>query len=716
MKFPLSSLWFGLSFLVFGLSACAQSASLPQMANPTQTASPTQMVSPPQMANPPLSRADWGAELATVSHENGQWIIKGQKQTVTLDEKNLALDIQAGPAKWDMVPSTANDMLVQWHGKLYTLRLADARTISIVPYDTGYQTGLLLTLSDWKNPDSDSGQGFDLTLYLTMGLEGDAEDLVFSIAAQESDAAVYQLDWPTALDPNEADFTVLTNRKGDLLPRNWPKAYLPITNGKASDHSLLQSHVIEDWAMSWWGFEQGPSAMMIIVETPDDAAYQFSHPAGGPTVIGPRWRESLGRLGYPRSMRMCFFPRGNYVDLAEAYRRYVLNTGLFVSLKEKISRAPEVAKIIGVPQTRIRILVNQSTQSDRYNPATHYHLTTFDEWSQQLRALKAAGVNDVLVFIAGWADLGYDRQHPDPLPPPAAAGGWAGLKRLTDTCQELGYPFIFHDQYRDFYLDAPSWDPQFAIHEQDANPPATEFPGSRFGDWKQGQIPFMRHWDGGVQSYLDARFMPGNLVKNYDLFFKNGIHPDGIYLDVFGYVPPDEDFNPEHPTTRSEAMASIASMFNWSRNNLGVVLTEAGSDWVIPYVDSVNQSGGVGQAIPVPLYQLVYHDAVLVSFGGGNGDGRENLLRGILYGGVPEMSVDMTTQAGNSLALIREMAALNKRVGLLAMTNHEFLNPDRSQERTTFADGTTVTADWKAGTVKIEPALTQVELNASGIK
>ena len=41
--------------------------------------------------------------------------------------------------------------------------------------------------------------------------------------------------------------------------------------------------------------------MMVIIETPDDAAYQFEHPAGGPTVIGPRWRETLGHLGYLRA-------------------------------------------------------------------------------------------------------------------------------------------------------------------------------------------------------------------------------------------------------------------------------------------------------------------------------------------------------------------------------------------------------------------------------
>jgi len=89
------------------------------------------------------------------------------------------------------------------------------------------------------------------------------------------------------------DYTLLSNGRGTLLPRNWPKEYYPIRSitpdGKIAptDHSLLQSNVIESWSMSWWGFQKGTSAMMIIIETPDDAAYQFNHPAGGPTLIGP---------------------------------------------------------------------------------------------------------------------------------------------------------------------------------------------------------------------------------------------------------------------------------------------------------------------------------------------------------------------------------------------------------------------------------------------
>ncbi|HSU53805.1 MAG TPA: DUF5696 domain-containing protein, partial [Candidatus Dormibacteraeota bacterium] len=479
--------------------------------------------------------------------------------------------------------------------------------------------------------------------------------------------------------------------------------------GKVStnDHSVLQSHVIESWSMSWWGFQKGKSAMMVIIETPDDAAYQFEHPAGGPTRLGPRWLSSLGRLSYPRSGRFCFFEDANYVVLAKRYRKYAMDTGLFVSLKEKVARTPALADLIGTPHTRLRILKNLTADSDRYdkaNPSNNYALTSFDERARQLGELKASGVERTLVYITAWPHLGYDRQHPDPLPPPEAAGGWAGLKRLADTCQELGYPFIFHDQYRDYYLDAPSYDPQFAVHEEDDGLPPKAFAGSRFGDWKEGQIPFMRHWDGGKQAYLNARFQAGHVRKNYELLFEHGVRPKGIYIDVVGYVPPDEDYNPQHPTTRSEAMRGQIDCLNWSRQNLGVVVTEAGSDWVLPYVDVVNQSGGVGKCIPVPLYNLVYHDAVLITYGG-RGDDEKNLLLGILCAGVPEWPLTADESDARKMKLMRQMSALHKRVAFQEMTSHEFIGEDRHQERTTFADGTTVTADWNARTVDIKPEL-----------
>jgi hypothetical protein len=608
-----------------------------------------------------------------------------------------------------MVPSAEEDMLVKVGTQEHFLRLADAKEIEILPYDTGFKTGVKITLRQWPGPTQGD---IDLTLYLTLALEGRDEELVFDVAADEGAAIVRQLDWPTALDARDVDHTLLSNGRGNLLPRGWPAEYLPmhrITDGKVdpADHSVLQSHVIESWSMSWWGFQKGKSAMMVIIETPDDASYRFSHPAGGPTVIGPRWLATLGRFGYMRGGRMCFFEQGNYVTLAKRYRRHAMETGLFVSLKEKMARTPIIGELIGTPQTRISILRDVSPQSDRYQEATHYRLTSFDERAGQLRELKARGIERTLVLISGWPHHGYDHQHPDPLPPPEAAGGWAGLKRLTDTCIELGYPFIFHDQYRDYYVDAPSYQTQFAIHEEDESLPPKAFPGSRFGDFKEGRIPFMSHWDGGKQTYLNARHQAGHLRKNYQLFFDHGIRPQGIYIDVIGYVTPDEDFNPEHPTTRSDAMRGQAEMLHWSRQNLGVTITEAGSDWVIPYVDSVNQSGGTGKCVPLPLYNLVYHDAVIISYGGGRDGSLTGLRQGILYGGMPALPITLPDDGGKALALIRQMAAVQKRVALVEMTSHQFLDEERRQERTTYADGTTITVDWTDDTVTVEPPLGQ---------
>jgi len=42
---------------------------------------------------------------------------------------------------------------------------------------------------------------------------------------------------------------------------------------------------------------------------------------------------------------------------------------------------------------------------------------------------------------------------------------------------------------------------------------------------------------------------------------------------------------------------------------------------------------------------------------------------------------------------------------LIEMTKHEFLDKNYRKERTTFADGTTVTVDWDANTFEISPEL-----------
>jgi hypothetical protein len=655
---------------------------------------------------PPLARADEATRESvgptfSVVQGSGQWTIAGARTKLTLRTSDLALDVDVSGTHWSMAPSISGDLLVKSAETLYPLRLADARRIAITPYHTGFRSGVKAELSDWRHPSADArGDRLGLTLFLTLGLEGRDEELVASVAAEEGNTAVRQLDWPGPLDAGDVEYTVLPHLRGALIPRGWPQEFDPIRpprtqEGAPQDSSAIQSNVIESWSMSWWGFRKNRAAMMIIVETPDDAAYQFQHPAGGPTVIGPRWRASLGRLGYPRTARLCFFPEGDYVALAKRYRRYAMETGLFVSLREKIARRPEVKALIGTPLSRVSILRNLKEDSQRYDrqdSAKNYSLTSFDERARQIGELKTKGLERFHVCLTGWPRLGYDRQHPDELPPAAQAGGWDGLKRLTDAVRALGYLLTFHDQYRDYYVDAPSYDPQLAIHEEDDQQPPQAFPGTRFGSWKQGRVPFMNHWDGGTQTYLNSRFMLGHLRRNYDALADHGIRPDGIYLDVFGYVPPDEDWSREHPTTRSDNLRDRAACYRWTRERLGIVGTEAACDWTVPYAD-ISSPLRPARAVPVPLFELVYHDAILTTY-----DPTD--LRGLLHGGLPQVAfADVEKQ----LAAIRRMAALNERLAHVEMTGHEFRDANRRSERTTFADGTTVTVDWDAQTVSVSP-------------
>lgn len=660
----------------------------------------------------PLPRADWGAPEVTVANSGAIWTIAGKKQTVTLNAADLTLRVQAGAATWTLLPPAAGELRVKAGGDIFSTRLAAAQKISVERYDTGARTGVKLTLGGWKDRDA----VVDLTLYLTLALEGADEELVFGIAADESHgASVHRLDWPPALDARDVDHTVLNHYRGILLPRAWPEAYHPIRGDRAypGDTSEIQSDVVECWSQAWWGFQRGPSAMMLIVETPDDAAYQWSHPAGGPTVIGPRWRGQLGRLGSVRSARMVFFERGNYVDLAKRYRAHAIETGLWVPLTEKIARAPKVETLIGGVEARVGILRNIVPASRLYRPgapAANHSVTPFAERARQLRELKAKGVARFHLVLTGWPRLGYDRQHPDVLPPAPEAGGYEGMKVLADTCRELGYLCSLHDQYRDYYADAPSFRADFAAHEEDATAPPTLFPGTRFGSVKEGRLSFLTAWDGGKQTQLNATFMREHLKKNYAGLFAHGIRPDGSYQDVFGYVPPDEDFNPAHPTTRTEAKRAMADVLRWCRAHLGVVGTEAGCDWTVPFVDYASPLGPGKAGIPVPLFSLVYHDAVMVQYSPGEGGGetrmnradRPNWLYGMLNAGPPRVSLDSFDR---DHPIIDQLRALHRRVALLAMTNHEFLDPNFQVERATYADGTTVTVDWAAKTVQVLPEL-----------
>lgn len=616
----------------------------------------------------------------------GLWEMVGPATRVTLHPTNLALRVQTAAATWAFEPSRPGDLLVRQAGRRLSLALAAAGHRRITPYATGFLTGLKVELGGFTA----EGEPLDLRLQLFLGLEG-AEELAFTLIASDDAARVLQCDWPGGLAPESFDTTVVPYMQGMLLPRDWPEKtwlYDTLSFGRG----LYQP---------WWGHQQGAAACLLILETPDDAGCHFEHPAGGPTRLGPRWVHSLGRMAYPRRARLCFLDRGNYVDLAKRYRRHALAGGRWVSLREKIARNPAVARLIGAPVVHTSILYHiqpESSYYDKNDPAKNHQLVTFAERARHLEALAARGITNAYVHLDGWGLRGYDNLHPDVLPPCPEAGGWDGLRLFAETCERLGYLFAIHDQYRDYYLDARSYDDRHTVTDE------------------HGARPLHSIWYGGRQSILCPSLAPGHVRKNHGALLGAGVKLRGAYLDVFSVVPPDECYQAEHPVTRTECLRWRGECLDSVRAWGGVVSSEEPSDWSVKHLDLVhhgpfalnpNPGKGPAMGIPVPLFNLVYHDALLLPWSlerGAWGIPEKDLgfLHALANGGMPYLGLNPGPE---ELDRVRAVCALHRRVALLEMTRHEFLDPGRRRQRTTFADGTRVTVDFDRDTWEVEPPL-----------
>jgi Family of unknown function (DUF5696) len=646
-------------------------------------------LSPEGNARPPaeVQPAKWRSYAPTVKQSGNEWIITGHKNQVRINVPDLGMTVKTPGDRWVMRPSADDDLTVRDDTLLVSLRLVDAGKIEITPYGTGFKTGIKINLSEFEN----NGRKLELALQLFITLETLQDELVCEVVPLEKGNTVKELLWPKGFVTGKEDFSVVPHMQGMLLPGNWPKE---VRLNETSTYS-------RGLYMPWWGHYRENSAVIAILETPDDAGCTFVHPEGGPTSIAPRWMHTLGRLGYTRKIRFCFLEEGNYVELAKRYRYYAIGTGNFVSLKEKISRTPILGKLIGSPVTTFQILIHIEPEShyfNKENPEKNHSVTSFDMRANQLQQLAAGGIKKLYVHMDGWGCRGYDNLHPDILPPSPDAGGWEGMKRLADTCDSLGYVLALHDQYRDFFYDAPSFDMRHALFREDGKP------------------PFNAYWFGGKQSVLCAKLAPGFIARNHQAIKEMGIKIDGTYLDVFAIVPLEECYNPEHPMTRTECRKFRAQGFHLIRSLEGIVSSEEPVDWAIPYIDLVHHGPhmldvglekGAAVGIPVPLFNLVYHDALLLPWylqrgAFGIPDTDLSFLYGLLNGGMPYLPIKPNASALERTGI---MCALHERVALLEMTGHELLDRNCRRHRSSFSDGTTVTVDFDADTFEISPGL-----------
>ncbi len=463
--------------------------------------------------------------------------------------------------------------------------------------------------------------------------------------------------------------------------------------------------------MPWFGAFKNGSSVMVTMLSPSDATLHVI----GNSVVGekgktvdarqgqisgtrmssltPIWKSSKKKLSYPRKMRIELVSDG-YVGMAQRYKTYAKESGRYVTLRQKIERNPEFEKIIGAPDIKVYCYTNRLNNPyykawsepvlDGYSRVN----TTFEQVGTMADDLKKLGVEKCLILLGGWNRMGYDREHVDMWPPAEPAGGIKGLKKACQAVKSKGYLFALHDNYDDFYPDAPSFDERFILRDGD-------------GSMHKGGV-----WDGGL-CYITCPSQRLELLNRNLALIQASIPLNAYYFDVVTNTSHYECYDPRHPMTRKEDLQyRLALLDNIVQRGL-VIGGERGTDWAIPVVGFCEglSGGGTGyhrgiayrSGLTVPLFYLVYRECVVGYWQHGTPHGREDhanhVLLDLLYGQPSSWSLEYA-QWKDLKPMIKEtydlLGRLHEKTAHAAMTCHEFLSTDRMVQKTALEDGTQI--------------------------
>jgi hypothetical protein len=525
--------------------------------------------------------------------------------------------------------------------------------------------------------------GFDgssVTVTTHVTLERTTGDVIFSVLVEgdapgEIEAVSFPAPFDFGAEPGHG-YTVLPRMQGTLVPAG-------------QTIRLATGQVLErDAYMPLYGQVRDGTGYAAIFDTPYDAKYALD----GDRVI-PLWIPSLAEMRYARRMLFRFREACDYNVIAKCYRAYVRERGRLVTLREKAARNPAVERLVGCAVIHEGIATHISPGSDYYSkddPAKNDYYTSFDTRAEQLRALRAKGLEKGYTHFDGWGAHGYDNLHPSPFPPHEGAGGADGMRRLSETCRELGYIFGIHDQYRDYYYDGPD----FSFDEAILN-----------GD---GSHPFCSIWYGGPHSYLCSARAIDYVRRNYAEFERLGIRIDASYLDVFSVVGMDECFSKEHPVTREQCAQNRCRCLDILTDRGIIPSSEEILDCILPsqvlchhapyFTSNLGASDAVSVGIPIPLLGLVYHDCVVIPWiglpgrkGGWGIPGTDcAYTHAILNGGPVYCPI---TASEETVAAVKAACASAGRLAYCEMLRHEFIDGDLRRQRTTYSDGTVIEVD-----------------------
>jgi len=454
--------------------------------------------------------------------------------------------------------------------------------------------------------------------------------------------------------------------------------------------------------MCWFGGLKDENAWLAVLDEhiADGGVLQVNN------SLAPGWIKSKNRWKKSYSIKYQFL-KGGYVELAKTYRRYLIEKGTFVSLKEKIARNQRLADMIGgrilcyfqawppANKKDLKKYLFNTKQLEGRDPEKVTVDFTHKEVLASIHYARKYGFKNGMVMLRGWINKGYDGSHPDIWPPEPALGSIDELKEI----MALPSPVIpaLHDQYQDMYEGTKDFPRGINVLSN--------------GDLMQGGL-----WAGGQCFILNSKYSVEYARRNWEN--TKTLQPVALFLDTLTASKFHESWEKERPLTREEDMRYKLQLLKDHKSYGLLIGSEEGSELGIPVCDWYECRHSRKENENIPLFPLVFHDAVFMarynSF-----DPRtpypgwlEDMLWGYLlqFFMTPEFGNLRNRQGAEKIGFgANEMNEKlftstfhvdkwHKEIALSEMISHSILTSDGKVEETTFEPGGTIIVNFSEET------------------
>lgn len=386
------------------------------------------------------------------------------------------------------------------------------------------------------------------------------------------------------------------------------------------------------------------------------------------------------------------------VHVADRLRRHIMIDIGKRTLKERIAQCPELGYLakgytmklfFGVEHCGIMM-----QDQEKHAPVSFQRAMTFSEAEAGLRRLHEAGIEHIYTQSVGWNPNGHDGLYPTVFPIEERLGGESGFRKLIQSGHELGYQMHVHDD-RVFSVErSPDHKIDALIHDI----------------W--GQPMGLGEWGGGTT------FTPNTLLQSDEQLLAHYRRLQSLGLNGMGYLdamgsPLYRNYHPNSRFGRTTYASMINRLIVLARQAYGSVGTECGFFYCAVEADSVCTGGeqwhwkacwpewSITKLMDqrVPLYHMVMSGLV---FHAKNGLTWKDVMNRVLLG--HNAHDEWSTRPGVMPLLTDERIAKLKacydisfkRFGHLLTEPITQWSEQGPIQRTTFADGSEVTADFQA--------------------